>query len=57
MTWDVDEVEAAAALPDAAEVVDRVAWVVPRQPGQAATACAPVVVTKCLTRWGNHAIR
>jgi hypothetical protein len=57
MAWDVDKVEAVAAVPDAAEVVDRVAWVAPRQPGQAATVSAPVAVTKCLTRQDNHAIR
>jgi len=63
MTWDLDRVEAAvaveaaAAVLDAAAVVGRVAWVVPRQPGQAVTACAPVAVTKCLTRQGNPAIR
>jgi hypothetical protein len=56
MTWDVDKVEAvatievAAAVQDVVAVVGRVAWVVPRRPGQAATACVPIVVTKCLTR-------
>jgi hypothetical protein len=53
MTWDVDKVvavEAVVAVPDVAVVAGRVAWGVPRRPGQAATACAPVVVTKCLTR-------
>ncbi len=55
MTWDVDKVEAAveeavAAVPDAVAVAGRVAWGVPRRPDQAATACAPVAVTKCLTR-------
>jgi hypothetical protein len=56
MTWDVDRVEAAvaveavAAVLDAAAVVGRVAWGVPRRPDQAATACAPVAATKCLTR-------
>ena len=57
MTWDVDKVEAVAAVPDAAAVEGRVAWVVPRRLGQAVTASAPVVVTKCLTRQDNHAIR
>ena len=57
MTWDADEAEAVVAVPDAAPVVGRVAWVVPRRPGQAATAYAPVAVTKCLTRWDSHAIR
>ena len=55
MTWDVDKVEAVAAIEVAAAVQDvvavggRVAWGVPRRPDQAATACAPIVVTKCLT--------
>jgi hypothetical protein len=57
MTWDVDKVEAVAAVPDAVEAVGRVAWVVPRRPAQAATACAPVAVTKCLTKQDSHAIR
>jgi len=57
MTWDVDEVEAVAAVPDAEAVVGRVAWVVPRRPDQAATACAPVAVTRCLIRRDSHAIR
>ena len=57
MTWDVDEVEVGAVVPDAVAVVGRVVWVVPRRPGQAATACAQVAVTKCLTRWDSHAIR
>ena len=39
------------------EAVGRVAWGAARQPDQAATACAPVAVTRCLTRWDNHAIR
>ena len=55
MTWDVDKVEivaveAVAAVLDAAVVVGRVAWGVPRRPDQAATACAPVAATKCLIR-------
>jgi hypothetical protein len=57
MTWDVDKVEVVVAVPDAAAVVGRVVWEVPRQPGQAATAFAPVVVTKCLTRQDSRAIR
>jgi hypothetical protein len=57
MTWDVDEIEAVAVVPDVAAVAGRVAWVVPRRPGQAATVSAPVAVTKCLTRQDNHAIR
>jgi len=57
MTWDVDEVEAVAAVPDAAAVVGRVAWGVPRRPGQAATACALVAAIKCLTRQDSHALR
>lgn len=57
MTWDVEKVEAVAAVPVAVAAVGRVAWVVPRRPGQAATASAPVVVTKCPTRQDNHAIR
>ena len=63
MTWDVDKVEAAVAVevvavaPDAAAVAGRVAWAVPRRPDQAATACAPVVVTKYLTRQDSSAIR
>ena len=57
MTWDVDEMEAVAAVPDAVAVAGRVAWAVPRRPDQAATACAPVAVTKCPTRWDSHAIR
>ena len=57
MTWDVDKVEAMAAVLDEAAVVGRVAWGVPRRPDQAATVCAPVVVTKCLIRRDSHAIR
>ena len=57
MTWDVDKVEAVAAVPDAVAVAGRVAWVVPRRLGQAATASAPVAAIKCLTRQGNPAIR
>ena len=57
MTWDVDKVEAVAAVPDAAAVVGRVAWVVPRRPDQAAIASAPVAATKCLTRQDSRAIR
>ena len=62
MIWDVDKVErlaveAVAAVLDAAAVVGRVAWGVPRRPDQAATACAPVAVTKCLTRRDSRAIR
>jgi hypothetical protein len=57
MTWDVDKVEAVAAVLDEAAVVGRVAWGVLRRLDQAATACAPVVVTKCLTRRDSHAIR
>jgi len=62
MKWDVDKVEivaveAVAAVPDAVAVVGRVAWGDPRRPGQAATACAPVAVTKCLTRRDSRAIR
>lgn len=51
------EVVAVAAVPDAVAVVGRVAWVAPRRPDQAATACAPVAVIKCLTRWDSHVIR
>jgi len=50
-------VEAVAAVPDAVAVAGRVAWEVVRRPGQAATVCAPIVVTKRLIRWGNHAIK
>ena len=50
MTWDADKVEAVAAVPDAVLVAGRVAWGVPRQPGQAATVYAPVAATKCLIR-------
>ena len=55
MKWDVDKVEivaveAVAAVLDAVAVAGRVAWGDPRRPGQAATACAPVAATKCLTR-------
>ena len=55
MIWDVDKVErlaveAVAAVLAVAAVVGRVAWGDPRRPGQAVTACAPVAVTKCLTR-------
>ena len=57
MTWDVDKVEAVAAVLDEAAVVGRVAWGVLRRQGQAATACAPVVVTKCLIKRDSHAIR
>ncbi len=57
MTWDVDKVEAVAGVPDAVAVVGQVAWGAPRRPGQAATVCAPVAVTKCLTRQGNPATR
>jgi hypothetical protein len=57
MTWDVDKVEAVAVVPDAAAVAGRAAWVAPRRLDQAAIACAPVVVTKCLTRQDSHAIR
>jgi hypothetical protein len=57
MIWDVDKVGAVAAALDAAAVVGRVAWVVPRRPDQAATASAPIAVTKCLTRRDSHAIR
>jgi len=53
----VAALEAVAAVPDAVAVVGRVAWVAPRRPGQAATACAPVAVMKCPTRWDSHAIR
>ena len=53
----VDEMEVVVAVPDAVAVAGRVAWGVPRRPGQAATACAPVAVTKCLTRRDSHAIR
>jgi len=56
MTWDVDKVVeavAAVAVPDAGRAV----WEVTRRLGQAATACALVAVTKCLTRWDSHAIR
>ena len=62
MIWDVDKVERVvvervAAVPDAVAVAGRVAWEDPRRPGQAATACAPVAVTKCLTRQDSRAIR
>jgi len=57
MTWDVDEAEAVAAVPDAAAVVGRVAWGETRRPGQAATASALAVAIKCLTKQGSHAIR
>jgi hypothetical protein len=57
MTWDVDKVEAVAAVLAVAVVADRAVWVVPRQPGRAATASAPVAVTKCLTRQDSRAIR
>jgi len=57
VTWDVDKVEVVVAVPAAVEAAGRVAWVVPRQPGQAATASVPVVVTKCLTRQDSHVIR
>ena len=50
MTWDVDGEEAVAVAPDAAAVAGQVAWVVPRRLDQAATASAPVAVTKCPTR-------
>jgi hypothetical protein len=53
----VAAVEAVVVVPVAAVVVGRVAWGVPRRPGQAATACVPIVVTRCLTRWDSHAIR
>jgi hypothetical protein len=42
---------------DVAVVAGRVAWEVARRPDQAATACALIAVTKCLTRWDSHAIR
>ena len=51
------EAVAVAVAPDAAAVAGRDAWVVPRRPGQAAAACAPTAVTKCLTRWDSHVIR
>ena len=51
------EAVAVAVAPDAAAVVGRVAWAAPRRPGQAAIACAPVAVTKCLTRRDSHVIR
>ena len=57
MTWDVDKVEAVAAVPDVVAVVGRAAWVAPRRPDQAAIVSAPVAATKCLTRQGNRAIR
>jgi hypothetical protein len=62
MIWDVDKVEAVAAeavaaVPDAAAVAGRVAWGDPRRPGQAVAACAPVAVTKRLTRRDSRAIR
>jgi len=57
MKWDVDKVEAVAAVLDAVAVAGRVAWGDPRRPDQAATACAPVAVTKCLTRRDSPAIR
>ena len=57
MTWDVDEVEAVAAVPDAVAVAGRVAWEVPKRLDQAATVSALVAATKCLTRQGNPAIR
>jgi hypothetical protein len=50
-------VEAEVVVPDAVAVAGRVAWVVPRRPGQAAAACAPIAVTKRLIRWDNHATR
>jgi hypothetical protein len=50
-------VEAVAAVPDAVAVAGRVAWEVPRRPDLAATACAPIAVTKRLIRWDKHAIR
>jgi hypothetical protein len=57
MTWDVDKVEVVAAVLAAVAVVGRVAWVAPKRPDQAATASAPIVVTKCPTRRDSHAIR
>jgi hypothetical protein len=57
MIWDVDKVEVVAAVPDAVAVEDRVAWEAPKQPDQAATACALVAVTKCPTKRDSHAIR
>ncbi|MBC8249108.1 MAG: hypothetical protein H8E90_05470 [Anaerolineales bacterium] len=53
----VAEVVAVAAVPDAVAVVGRVVWAAPKRPGQAATACAPVAVTKCLIKWDSHATR
>jgi len=55
MRWDVDLVVVAG--PDAAAVVGRVAWVVLRRLGQAATASAPVAVTRCLIRRDSRVIR
>ena len=53
----VAAVEAEGVVPDAVAVAGRVAWEVPRRPGQAAAACAPIAVTKRLIRWGNHVIK
>jgi hypothetical protein len=70
MIWDVDKVERVAveavalrqaqdvaAVLDAVAVAGRVAWGDPRRLAQAAAACAPVAVTKCLTRRDSRAIR
>jgi len=57
MTWDVDKVEAVAAVPVVVAAVGRAAWAVPKRPDQAATACAPVVDTRCLTRQDSHVTR
>jgi len=51
------KVVAVAAVRDVVADVGRVAWVVPRQPGQAATACVPIAATRRLTRWGSHVMR
>jgi hypothetical protein len=62
MKWDVDKVEivaveAVATVLDAAAVVGRGAWGVPKRLALAAIASAPVAATKCLTRQDSRAIR
>jgi hypothetical protein len=57
VTWDVDKVAVVVAVRVAVAAVGRAAWAVPKRPGQAATACAPVVATRCLIRRDSHVTR
>jgi hypothetical protein len=57
VTWDVDKVAVVVAVRVAVAAVGRVAWAVPKRPDRAATACAPVVVIRCLIRRDSHVTR